>query len=44
MWCDVVQALQLMGGEFAALSAAMKDSYDPDIMEVNPERPEDREG
>jgi putative AlgH/UPF0301 family transcriptional regulator len=31
------QALELMGGEFAALSKAMKDGYDADVMEINPE-------
>lgn len=26
-----------MGGEFAALSNAMRDGYDANIMEINPE-------
>ena len=35
--CAAAQALQLMGGEFTALSQAMRGDYDANVMEINPE-------
>ena len=36
------QALDLQGGELAALSKAMKGEYDASIMEWRPEQPSDQ--